>query len=67
MNIIQEFTEWQRTKKYSLREAARLVGVDHGTFGQVVRGKRKCPPKVLVKIVQMTISAPSENGRPSRS
>lgn len=67
MNIIQEFTEWQRTQKFSLREAAQKINVDHGTLGQIVRGERKCPPQVMVKIMQATISTPSGNGRPSRS
>lgn len=67
MNVIQEFTEWQRTQKFSLREVARKIDVDHGTLGQIVRGERKCPPKVLVKLVQVTISTHSENGRPSQS
>lgn len=67
MNVIQEFTDWQRAKNFSLREAAQMVNVDHGTLGQIVRGERKCPPKVMAKIVQVTISTTSRNGRPSQS
>lgn len=67
MNVIQEFTEWQRTQRFSLREAAQKINVDHGTLGQIVRGERKCPPKVMVKIMKVTISTRSENGRPSGS
>lgn len=67
MNVIQEFTEWQRVQKFSLREAAQKINIDHGTLGQIVRGERKCPPKVMAKIVQFTISTTSGNGCPSKS
>lgn len=67
MNVIQEFTEWQRTQRFSLREAAQKVNIDHGTLGQIVRGERKCPPKIMVKIMKVTVLTPSRNGRPSQS
>lgn len=67
MNVIQEFTELRR-ERFSLSQAAVILGTNKGTLQQIESGKRKCPPQVLGKMVtQVMILQHAGNGQASQS
>lgn len=55
MNVVQEFTEWRQSQNFSISEAARKINVDRGSYRQMERGERKCPPQIARKMIEIAI------------
>lgn len=70
MDIIQQFAEWRKTQKFSLRQAAQQIDISCGALCEIERGQRKIPSHALGKMVvrlQSWNAQQKHEGRSSRN